>query len=128
VAWRPIANNREFGCHVGEVADMSFSFTSQSHGGRIAAMPPDQICLQRAAMPPTESESPWENGYVESFNGKLWDECLNGELFLNRTETQCVVDRWRLDYNHHRPHSSLGHVPPAEFARQMDQRWGEVHS
>jgi hypothetical protein len=65
-----------------------------------------------------EPGSPWENGYVESFNGKLKDECLNGEVFLNLTETRYVVDRWRLDYNHHRPHSMLGWLTPAEFAAQ----------
>ena len=45
--------------------------------------------------------SPWENGYVESFNGKLRDELLNQELFLSLEEARWVVDRWRLDYNHH---------------------------
>ena len=60
--------------------------------------------------------SPWENGYIESFNGKLRDECLNGELFLSRDEAQYVVDRWRMDYNHHRPHSRLGWQTPAEFS------------
>jgi len=63
-----------------------------------------------------EPGSPWENGYVESFNGKLKDECLNGELFLNLTETRYVVDRWGMDYNHHRPHSMLSWLTPAEFA------------
>ena len=48
--------------------------------------------------------SPWENAYVESFNGKLRDELLNRELFLSLAEARCVVDEWRLDYNHHRPH------------------------
>ena len=56
------------------------------------------------------------NGYVESFNGRLRDECLNGELFLNLTESRYVVDRWRMDYNHHRPHSRLGWMTPAAFA------------
>ena len=50
--------------------------------------------------------SPWENGYVESFNGKLRDELLNRELFLSLTEARWVIDRWRLDYNHYRIHSS----------------------
>ena len=63
-----------------------------------------------------EPGSPWENGYVESFNGKLRDECLNGELFLNMTETRYIVDRWRLDYNHHRPHSMLNWRTPSGFA------------
>lgn len=69
-----------------------------------------------------EPGSPWENGYVESFNGKLRDECLNGELFLNQTETRYVADRWRLDYNHHRPHSMLNWATPAEFAARCRGR------
>ena len=60
--------------------------------------------------------SPWENGYVESFNGKLRDELLNGELFLSLAEARWVLDRWRLDYNHRRPHSSLDYQTPAVFA------------
>ena len=47
--------------------------------------------------------SPWENGYVESFNGKLRDELLNRVLFLSLAEARWVIDRWRIDYNHHRP-------------------------
>ena len=60
--------------------------------------------------------SPWENGYVESFNGKLRDELLNRELFLSLAEARFVIDHWRLDYNHHRPHSSLDYQTPAAFA------------
>jgi transposase InsO family protein len=60
--------------------------------------------------------SPWENGYVESFNSRLRDELLNRELFLSLTEAQWVLDRWRLDFNHHRPHSSLNYQTPAAFA------------
>ena len=63
-----------------------------------------------------EPGSPWENGYIESFNGKLRDESLNGELFLSLAEARYVVDRWRLDYNHHRPHSRLNWMTPAAFA------------
>lgn len=69
-----------------------------------------------------EPGSPWENGYVESFNGKLKDECLHGELFLNLIETRYVVDRWRLDYNHHRPHSMLNGMTPAAFAARCRGR------
>ena len=69
-----------------------------------------------------EPGSPWENGYVESFNGKLRDECLNGELFLNLAEARYVVDRWRLDYNHHRPHSRLNWMTPAAFAARCRGR------
>ena len=60
--------------------------------------------------------SPWENAYVESFNGKLRDELLDLELFLSLEEAKYVADRWRLDYNHHRPHSSLNWMTPAAFA------------
>ena len=60
--------------------------------------------------------SPWENGYVESFNEKLRDELLNRELFLHMDELRYVVERWRMDYNHYRPHSSLGYMSPAAFA------------
>lgn len=60
--------------------------------------------------------SPWENGYVESFNGKLRDELLNRELFLSLEEARWVIDRWRLDYNHHRLHSALDYQTPAAFA------------
>jgi len=60
--------------------------------------------------------SPWENGYVESFNSKLRDELLNRELFLHIDELRYVANRWRMDYNHYRPHSSLNYMAPAAFA------------
>ena len=60
--------------------------------------------------------SPWENGYVESFNGTLRDELLNREIFLSFEEACWVIDRWRLDYNHHRIHSSLDYQTPAAYA------------
>ena len=60
--------------------------------------------------------SPWENGYVESFNARLRDELLNRELFLSVTEAQWVIDRWRNNFNHHRPHSALNYQTPAAFA------------
>jgi transposase InsO family protein len=60
--------------------------------------------------------SPWENAYCESFNGKLQDELLKGELFTSLVEARWLVDRWRHEYNHDRPHSSLGYETPARFA------------
>ena len=57
--------------------------------------------------------SPWENGYIESFNGRLRDELLNGEIFYSLKEAQVLVEMWRRDYNTIRPHSSLGYKPPA---------------
>ena len=57
--------------------------------------------------------SPWENGYCESFNGKLRDELLNGELFYTLREAQVLIEQWRVHYNTIRPHSSLNYRPPA---------------
>jgi putative transposase len=63
-----------------------------------------------------EPGSPWENGYCESFNGKLRDECLNGEIFYSLKEAQIVIEKWRMEYNTRRPHSALGYRPPAPAA------------
>ena len=60
-----------------------------------------------------EPGSPWENGYNESFNGKLRDELLNGEIFYTLKEAQVLIEHWRQHYNTIRPHSSLGDRPPA---------------
>ena len=63
-----------------------------------------------------EPGSPWENGYCESFNGKMRDECLNGEIFYSLKEAQIVIEQWRVEYNTRRPHSALGYRPPAPAA------------
>ncbi len=60
--------------------------------------------------------SPWENGYNESFNGRLRDELLNGECFYTLKEAQTIIEDWRHHYNHIRPHSSLAYKPPAPLA------------
>lgn len=60
-----------------------------------------------------EPGSPWENGYCESFNGKLRDALLNGEIFYTLNEAKIVIEAWRRHYNTVRPHSSLGYLPPA---------------
>ena len=60
-----------------------------------------------------EPGSPWENGYCESFNGKLRDELLNGEIFCSLKEAKVLIEQWRQHYNTVRPHSSLGYRPPA---------------
>jgi putative transposase len=65
-----------------------------------------------------EPGSPWENGYVESFNGKLRDELLNREIFDTLLEAKVLIERWRRAYNTVRPHSSLGYQPPAPEAIQ----------
>jgi putative transposase len=63
-----------------------------------------------------EPGSPWENGYIESFNGKLRDELLNGEIFYTLHEARVLIEMWRRHYNQVRPHSSLGYRPPAPEA------------
>ena len=60
-----------------------------------------------------EPGSPWENGYIESFNGKLRDELLNMEIFDTLLEAKVLIERWRCEYNTIRPHSSLDYRPPA---------------
>lgn len=60
-----------------------------------------------------EPGSPWENGYIESFNGKLRDELLDREIFYNLREAQVLIEEWRRYYNTQRPHSALGYRPPA---------------
>jgi putative transposase len=63
-----------------------------------------------------EPGSPWENGYIESFNGKLRDELLNREIFTTLWEAKVLIESWRKEYNEVRPHSSLGYLPPAPRA------------
>ena len=63
-----------------------------------------------------EPGSPWENGYIESFNSRLRDELLNGELFTGLAEARYLVEAWRVEYNTERPHSSLNNQTPLEFA------------
>ena len=83
-----------------------------------------QRWLERAAVNTLyiQKASPWENGYVESFNGKLRDELLNRELFLSVPEARYVLDEWRAEYNHRRPHSSLGWQTPAAYAAKLVDR------
>ena len=63
-----------------------------------------------------EPGSPWENGYIESFNGRLRDEFLAREIFYSLREAQVLIERWRREYNQIRPHSSLGYRAPAPEA------------
>jgi len=66
-----------------------------------------------------EPGSPWENPYIESFNGKLRDECLNMCVFKNVEEAQDVVERWRIEYNSQRPHSALGYTTPEKVRKDI---------
>ena len=71
-----------------------------------------------------EPGSPWENGYCESFNSKLRDEFLNGEIFYSLKEVKVLAERWRVYYNTQRPHSSLGYRPPAPATWQTENQTG----
>ncbi len=76
-----------------------------------------------------EPGSPWENGYCESFNSKLRDEFLNGEIFYSIKELRVLAERWRVHYNTIRPHSSLGYRSPAPEARLTNNTGhGEVET
>jgi putative transposase len=66
---------------------------------------------------------PVENAFIESFNGRLRDECLNVHQFASLAEAQTIIETWRLDYNQRRPHSSLGHLTPNEFVAQRQVIW-----
>jgi len=66
-----------------------------------------------------EPGAPWQNGYAESFHSKLRDELLDAEVFANLAEARSLAARWKNDYNHRRPHSSLGYRTPAEYAAEL---------
>ena len=62
--------------------------------------------------------SPWQNGFIESFNARLREECLNREQMWTLTEARVVIEDWRWKYNNYRPHRSLGYITPIEFAQE----------
>ena len=76
--------------------------------------------LQRVGVRTLDIEPgrPWENGHVESSHGRLRDELLDGEAFYTLLEAKALIERWRREYNTLRPHSALGHRPPAPEAEQ----------
>ena len=89
-------------------SDNGSEFTSKAVRGWLAKVGVKTLFI--------EPGSPWENGYCESFNGKLRDELLNGEIFYTVTEAKVLIERWRQHYNRIRPHSALGYRPPAPEA------------
>jgi len=64
---------------------------------------------------------PSQNGFIESFNGRLRDECLNESVFRTIHHAKAVIESWRQHYNHDRPHSSLGYLTPMEYRQQLEQ-------
>ncbi|MDF3104524.1 integrase core domain-containing protein [Burkholderia semiarida] len=65
---------------------------------------------------------PVENAYIESFNGRFRDECLNEHWFVSMRHAKRLIEEWRIEYNTERPHSSLGYLTPAQFARAHDAK------
>jgi len=81
----------------------------------------DWCRFTRAGSAYIDPGSPWQNAYVESFGGRLRDELLAVELFSCLAEARVLIEDWRIDYNHHRPHSALGMLAPAVFAASLRQ-------
>jgi transposase InsO family protein len=82
------------------------------------ALKPNAHCRGRRLEGQDPPGSPWENGYCESFNGKMRDQLLNGELFYALKGAQIIIERWTIHYNTVRPHSSRGGKPPVPEAIQ----------
>ena len=66
-----------------------------------------------------QPDKPTQNAFIESFNGRLRDECLNETLFSSLNDAREELEKWREDYNHHRPHSSIGNLTPSEFVEKI---------
>jgi putative transposase len=89
------------------------------HGTEFTSRVLDEWCYQRGVkLDFIRPGKPTENGFIESFNGRMRDECLNVTEFVSLDYARAVLNRWREDYNHHRPHGSLGNLTPSEFARR----------
>ena len=86
------------------------------NGPELIAWPLRDWC-RLAATAYIEPGSPWENPFIESFNGRVRDELLNVEEFGSIFEAEVLVESWRIEYNTYRPHSSLGGLTPAEYAK-----------
>ncbi len=91
------------------------AYVRSDNGGEfIAERVKDWLARQGSTTVHIEPGHPWENGYIESFNGKLRDECLNEEVFWHERHARVVIEAWRRHYNEERPHSALGYRTPAE--------------
>lgn len=85
----------------------------------IASAVRDWLCQSGVRTLYIKHGSPWENAYSESFNSRFRDELLNQEVFTSLTESRVLVEQYRVEYNHLRPHSSLGYLAPAVFAAEQ---------
>jgi len=96
-------------------------YIRSDNGGEFTAKKVRKFIRNLGALPAfIEPGSPWENGYIESFNGKMRDELLNGEIFDTMQEAKVLIERWRCYYNTVRPHSSLEYRPPAPEFKVVD--------
>ena len=82
---------------------------------------------RRVAWHYIEPGKPVQNAFIESFNSKLRDECLNQDVFSSLGEARAIIEAWRHDYNHLRPHSRLGYLAPEEFAARNQGNWPSPH-
>ena len=97
------------------------------HGTEFTSKALDEWAYRRGvALDFIRPGKPVENAFIESFNGRLRDECLNVYSFESIAHAQAVITTWRDDYNHHRPHGALGHLTPSEYAQQRQQPTSEA--
>jgi putative transposase len=96
------------------------------HGTEFTSKVLDEWCFQNGVrLDFIRPGKPVENGMIESFNGRLRDECLNAHEFASLDEVRAILGEWQDDYNHRRPHGSLGHLP-SEYARKRQQAGDEA--
>ena len=106
--------------------ELPFAITVD-HGTEFTSKALDEWCYYRGVkLDFIRPGKPTENGFIESFNGRLRDECLNVNEFATIDQARTVLEAWRHDYNHHRPHGSLGNLTPSEFANKGQTREPEA--
>jgi len=97
------------------------------HGTEFTSKALDEWAYRRGvALDFIRPGKPVENAFIESFNGRLRDECLNVYSFESIAHAQAVLSAWHHDYNHHRPHGALGHLTPSEYAERRQQPTSEA--
>src|SRR5688572_20718894 len=100
---------------------------SVDHGTEFTSKVLDEWCYQNGVrLDFIRPGKPVENGMIESFNGRLRDECLNVHEFESLDDVRATLKEWQDDYNHRRPHGSLGHLTPSEYARRGQQTGSEA--
>jgi putative transposase len=107
--------------------DLPYAITVD-HGTEFTSKVLDEWCYLRGVkLDFIRPGKPTENGFIESFNGRLRDECLNANEFVTIDHVRAVLEAWRHDYNHHRPHGSLGHLTPSEFELRGRKKDADGH-